>query len=113
MMIDQLLTGFVIGLATWRLSYALTEESIFGWLRDLFNVEMVPTKILRFGVETVEHRNESTNVIGKLLSCLYCTSFWVGTVFYGVWHVHIYGEYIVWIFAIGAIAVLIQDWRVR
>ncbi len=110
-MIDQLLTGFVIGLATWRLSYALTEESIFGWLRDLFNVEMVTTNMVKYSVETIERHNESTNIVGKLLSCIYCTSFWVGGGFLFTWHTGDGGEVVVWVFAIAAIAALIQDWR--
>ncbi len=112
-MINQLLTGVIIGLATWRLSYALTEEGVFQWLRDLFNVEMVPTTVVRYGVEMIEQRNESGNIIGKLLSCIYCASFWVGAGFWWAWHTGDVGEVVVSVFAIGAVAALIQDWRTR
>lgn len=115
-MIDQIAVGVIIGLATWRLAYAITNEDIFKWLRQLFGVRVEPDIVEEFGVErnvmkTVQKGDTPLlRAVGTLLSCVYCASFWVGVTFYLLWDNY---PNIIWVFAIGGVAALIQDWRTR
>lgn len=110
---EVLLNGIIIGLATWRLSYAITQEDVFKWLRLLFGVRVVERTIEEFGHERTVMVNKQTadtrliRAVGSLLSCFYCTSFWVALTLWLLWK-----DYpgIIWVFAIATVAAVIELW---
>jgi hypothetical protein len=119
-MIDILFTVIIVGMAVWRLSYAITNEDVFKWLRHLFGAREANEDIVQLGnvvaVRTVIKQTGETRLIravGALLSCVYCTSFWIAIIFWGLW---INGRAvelrdIIMVFAIAGVAAMIQVWR--
>lgn len=115
-MIDNLLEIVIIGAATWRLSFAITQEDVFRWLRELYGAKEVQVTVEEFGHERTITRIEQTaefrliRWIGALLSCIYCTSFWVGGTFWLVWRAY---PDVIWVFAIAAFAAFFEIWRTK
>lgn len=69
----------VLGLATWRVAYMMTEEvgpyKIFQKIRD------------KVGVGSLDdHPNPHVNLLKGIFECIYCMSVWVGF-FFGLMHV--------------------------
>ncbi len=121
-MIDDVLIAVIIGAATWRLSFAVTQEDVFRWLRELFGAKLMPVTINEWGAERTVERIVQTaetrpyRAIGALLSCLYCTSFWVSLILWGFWlypnapdlPLHLFMA-----FASATIAAIIEIWRTK
>ncbi len=110
---EMLLNGIIIGLATWRLSYAITQEDVFKWLRLLFGVKVIEAPIEEFGHERMITKTVQTadtrliRAVGSLLSCFYCTSFWIALTLWLVWRNY---PDVIWVFAIATIAAMIELW---
>lgn len=87
-MITLDLTSLIIlWLATWRLSYAITTESL------PFNIG---TKLrARFP-------------LGGLTTCIYCASFWVAILMLGLWYTDLYP--LVYVFAITGGAMVMRSY---
>lgn len=100
------LTLFILGLATWRLSALLSKEAgpfhIFEKLRELAgiqhdadgNVLMIPSKFF-----------------AELLSCVWCTSVWVGAFWAIFWMIlPVVSLYVALLFALSTIAIIADHW---
>jgi len=99
-MINDALDILVIGFAAWRLAYALVNEDVFSWLRKLLGV--------------VEHDNgafvqrTSDTLFGKMLTCVYCTSFWTTGAMIALYET--LPELVAW-FAIAGVAVYLSRYH--
>ncbi len=76
----------LLALATWRLSYMVTSEQ--GW----------------FGIFA-----RLRTIIGGATTCMYCFSVWAGAFFY-ITHVIFLADWLTWVFAISALALVIRSY---
>ena len=98
-MIEFILLSFVV----WRLTYMVVEESgpykMFEKVRSPFFVTVkTPAEELR----------KPKNIIGDLIECFYCTSFWVSLLV--VLFAHPVSPVLYWIACSGT-AILIEEFR--
>jgi hypothetical protein len=97
----DILTIIILLLATWRVSSLLAKESgpwdIFEKVRTLLGV-----------VWDVESKPEGTNMLSKMIVCIWCNSMWTGTVWILAYFI---SPLVIWIalpFALSAGAILIE-----
>lgn len=92
----------LLGLATWRVSSLLVSENGPG---------NILAKLRYFtGVRMDELSNPvGENVVADALTCVWCTSFWVGLLFFAVWLLNPQAAYLISIpLALSTIAIVVE-----
>lgn len=92
----------VMGLATWRISYLLVAEA--GPLDILVKFRSF------IGVRFDElSQPVGLNVIADLLTCVWCTSVWIGLFFAIIWYINAYAAIAIALpLALSTIAILVE-----
>lgn len=116
----------VLALATWRLGYMFVKEegplSVFKRIRRTFFAgEYDPEQPSFEDFEPEDHTWWSEleelpkqGIIGGILSCIYCMSVWIGFFFTALMLMWPAGSVVVALpFALSAVAVMIEMWRMR
>lgn len=85
----------VIALATWRLTSLIHAEWPMGWFRKLVGV-----------VEDDQGPVGYTNIIGKVVSCVWCLSFWTGQVAVLIYLIF---PIAAWVLAASAAAIIVHS----
>lgn len=76
---DHPVFWFVLGcLAVWRISSALVDEDIFINLRALVGIKQVVLHSVYSDAAPVEYTDIPETFFGKLFSCVWCMSMWIG-----------------------------------